>query len=47
MLLIKFIMDYDISMPDGRKERYAQVGIGSLCSPDTTKALVFKRVVRS
>ncbi|EUC35658.1 hypothetical protein COCCADRAFT_24469 [Bipolaris zeicola 26-R-13] len=47
MLLIKFIMDYDISMPDGRKERYAQVGIGSFCSPDTTKALVFKRVVRS
>lgn len=45
MLLIGLIMDYDISMLDSRKERYAQVGVGSFTSPVTTKELVSKRIV--
>lgn len=44
MILVQFLMRYDLSMPDGRKERYEQIGFGSLVGPDETKELVLRRI---
>ena len=44
MIVAKLIMDYDIKMPDGLTERYAQIEAGSVVVPDPTKKLLFKKV---
>ncbi|PSN58628.1 cytochrome P450 monooxygenase-like protein [Corynespora cassiicola Philippines] len=44
MIVAKMIMDYDIKLPDGQTERYAQIEIGPSISPDPTKKLLFKKV---
>lgn len=36
-------MDYDIKMPDGITERYANLEMGKDSLPDSTKELLFKK----
>nr|QEG13904.1 steroid 14alpha-hydroxylase [Curvularia lunata]QEG13905.1 steroid 14alpha-hydroxylase [Curvularia lunata]UXP88658.1 steroid 14alpha-hydroxylase [Curvularia lunata] len=45
MMITRLILDYDIKMPNGEKERYPQIEIGKMSIPDPTKTLAFKRVV--
>ncbi|KAE8822083.1 hypothetical protein PTNB85_10522 [Pyrenophora teres f. teres] len=44
MILVRLILDYDVKMPNGETERYAQVDVGVASMPDTEKTLAFKRV---
>ncbi|KAF9698203.1 hypothetical protein EKO04_003691 [Ascochyta lentis] len=44
MIVAKMILDYDIKMPNGLTERYAQIEMGRNVTPDPTKALLFKKV---
>ena len=44
MIVAKMILDYDIKMPDGLTERYAQIEIGRSISPNPTKKLLFKKI---
>ena len=44
MIVAKMVLDYDIGMPGGRRERYEQIEQGRGMNPDPTKALVFRKV---
>ncbi|KAF2622679.1 cytochrome P450 monooxygenase-like protein, partial [Macroventuria anomochaeta] len=44
MIVAKMILDYDIKMPDGLTERYAQIEVGRSSLPNPTKKLLFKKV---
>lgn len=44
MIVAKMVLDYDIKMPDGLTERYAQIEMGRNIMPDPTKALLFRKV---
>jgi cytochrome P450 len=44
MIVAKMILDYDIKMPDGLTERYANIEVGRTSSPNPTKKLLFKKV---
>lgn len=44
MIVAKMILDYDIKMPEGVTERYAQIEVGRSISPNPTKTLMFKKV---
>ncbi|KAJ4994467.1 cytochrome P450 [Stagonosporopsis vannaccii] len=44
MIVAKMVLDYDIIMPDGLTERYAQIEIGRTISPNPTKKLLFRKV---
>ncbi|KAH6618782.1 cytochrome P450 monooxygenase-like protein [Boeremia exigua] len=44
MIVAKMVLEYDIKMPDGLTERYAQIEIGRNIAPNPTKALLFRKV---
>lgn len=44
MIVAKMVLDYDIMMPDGLTDRYAQIEIGRNIAPNPTKKLLFKKV---
>ncbi|EUC27499.1 hypothetical protein COCCADRAFT_41791 [Bipolaris zeicola 26-R-13] len=44
MILVKLILEYDVKMPNGETERYAQIDVGPASIPDTEKTLAFKKV---
>ena len=44
MIVAKMILDYDIKMPDGLHERYANIEVGRTSSPNPAKKLLFKKV---
>ncbi|KAH8673885.1 cytochrome P450 [Xylariales sp. PMI_506] len=44
LILVRLLLEYDIKMPDGLTERYANLEMGLDSLPDPTKELVFKRV---
>lgn len=45
MIVAKMVLDYDVKMPNGIEERYAQIEVGRATGPDATKTLLFKKVV--
>lgn len=44
MIVSRALLDYDIKMTDGAKERYANLEFGPQNIPDVSKELLFKRV---
>ncbi|XXG96060.1 hypothetical protein Hte_002337 [Hypoxylon texense] len=44
LILARILLDYDIRMPDGLTERYANLSMGPDAFPDPTKEILFKRV---
>lgn len=44
LILARILLDYDIRMPDGQTERYANINMGTDAFPDPTKEILFKRV---
>lgn len=44
LILARILVDYDIRMPDGLTERYANLKMGTDAFPDPTKEVLFKRV---
>ncbi|KAI1776976.1 cytochrome P450 [Hypoxylon cercidicola] len=44
LILARVLLGYDIRMPDGLTERYANLRMGSNAMPDPTKEILFKRV---
>lgn len=44
MIVAKMLLDYDIMMPDGLTERYAQIEVGATISPNPTKKLLLRKV---
>ncbi|KAF1358947.1 cytochrome P450, partial [Lizonia empirigonia] len=44
IIVAKMILDYDVKMPNGLTERYAQIENGRDFMPDPTKTLLFKKV---
>lgn len=44
MILARLVLDYDIAMPEGERERYKPIEIGKSSMPDPRKVLMFKRV---
>ena len=44
MILAKMILDYDIKMPDGLTEKYANIEVGRTNRQNPTKKLLFKKV---
>jgi hypothetical protein len=43
-MLVRILMDYEVKMPDGITERYANLNMGLDALPDPTKELLFKKV---
>lgn len=44
MIVSRAVLDYDMKMTDGSRERYANLDVGALSVPDPSKTLLFKRV---
>ncbi|KAI0839943.1 cytochrome P450 [Hypoxylon sp. FL0890] len=44
LILARILLDYDLRMPDGITERYANMKMGTDAFPDPTKEVLFKRV---
>lgn len=44
MIMARFLLNFDIKMPDGLTERYSQLMLGRSMAPDPTKELLVKRV---
>ncbi|KAI0887803.1 cytochrome P450 [Annulohypoxylon maeteangense] len=44
LILARVLLDYDIKMPPGLTERYANLKMGTDAFPDPTKEILFKRV---
>ncbi len=44
LILSRLILDYDIKMPNGETERYAQIELGRAAFPHPKKTLLFKKV---
>ncbi|KAI0386387.1 cytochrome P450 [Hypomontagnella monticulosa] len=44
LIIARILMDYDIRMPDGLTERYANIEKSTGSFPDPTKTILFKRV---
>ncbi|KAI1100328.1 cytochrome P450 [Jackrogersella minutella] len=44
LILARILLDYDMRMPDGLTERYANMKMGTDAFPDPTKEILFKRV---
>lgn len=44
LILARILVDYDMQMPDGLTERYANINMGPDAFPDPTKEVLFKRV---
>lgn len=44
MIVSRAILDYDIKMSDGSRERYSNLSFGGQSTPDPSKELLFKRV---
>ncbi|KAF3048253.1 hypothetical protein E8E12_011510 [Didymella heteroderae] len=44
MIVAKMILDYEIKLPEGVTERYAQIEMGRTISPNPTKTLMFKKL---
>jgi hypothetical protein len=45
--LARILLEYDIKMPDGITERYANLNMGLDALPDPTKEILFKKVKAS
>lgn len=41
---MNILLNYDVKMPEGVTERYANIEIGANSMPDPTKDIMFKRV---
>lgn len=46
-MLSRILLDYDIKMPNGLTERYANLTMGLDALPDPTKEILLKRVKAS
>ncbi|KAL1866060.1 hypothetical protein Daus18300_006961 [Diaporthe australafricana] len=44
MIVSRAVLDYDIKMADGSRERYSNLSFGGTSTPDPSKELLFKRV---
>ncbi|KAI0891821.1 cytochrome P450 [Annulohypoxylon nitens] len=44
LILARVLLDYDMKMPDGLTERYANLKMGTDAFPDPTKEVLFRRV---
>ncbi|XP_014550059.1 hypothetical protein COCVIDRAFT_116609 [Bipolaris victoriae FI3] len=44
MILARLVLDYDIRMPEEKRERYNSIEIGKSVFPDPAKVLMFKRI---
>ncbi|CAJ2505514.1 Uu.00g129080.m01.CDS01 [Anthostomella pinea] len=44
LILARVLLDYDMRLPDGVTERYANLSMGASAFPDPTKEVLFKRV---
>ncbi|OTB03695.1 hypothetical protein M426DRAFT_321621 [Hypoxylon sp. CI-4A] len=44
LILARILLDYDLKMPEGITERYANINMGTDSFPDPTKEVLFKRV---
>ncbi|KAI5861450.1 cytochrome P450 [Durotheca rogersii] len=44
LILARILLDYNLRMPDGLTERYANLKMGTNAFPDPTKEVLFKRV---
>ncbi|KAI1380203.1 cytochrome P450 [Hypoxylon crocopeplum] len=47
LILVSLLLDYDIRMPDGLAERYANLAVGYEAFADTTKEVLFRRVKKT
>ena len=43
LMLARLILGYDIKMPNGETERYAQMDMGKITMPPPSKTLLFKK----
>lgn len=44
LILARILLEYDLKMPEGLTERYANINMGTDVLPDPTKEVLFKRV---
>ncbi|KAI0169271.1 cytochrome P450 [Hypoxylon sp. FL1284] len=47
LILARILLEYDVRMPDGVTERYANLAMGTDAFPDPTKEIMFKKVETS
>ncbi|KUI73673.1 Ent-kaurene oxidase [Cytospora mali] len=46
LLLARILLEYDLKMPDGQKERFANVTVANFCVADLKKEVLFRRRAR-
>jgi cytochrome P450 len=44
MMLSRFLLNYEFKNEDGSNERYAQIELGKLSTPNAEKSLLFRRI---
>ncbi len=43
LILVNILLGYDMKMPDGLAERYPDVSVGMIRTPDVSKEILFRK----